>query len=128
MSESRPASSIGVVTLVPRTTRTSRPLAAMACVSDPSLRSGSEITSQPAAFSPSRPLVSNLSAIRTFIAGPRPTGYHKPWLVSYGVNQQPIPKLRLEPCGLRGHDAAFVRDRHQILDRHRMHREGGRRL
>ena len=66
-SDRRPASSIGVVTFVPRTTSTSAPVAAMACESVSSFRSGSYTTSQPAAFNPSMPLDSNLSATRTFI-------------------------------------------------------------
>src|SRR6188472_879630 len=37
--------------------------------------------------------------------------------------QQPIPQLRLEPGRLRRHDAAGVRDGHEVADRDRVDRE-----
>src|SRR5688500_5318084 len=102
MSDRRPASSMGDVTFVPRTTRTSAPLAAIASVSASSLSSGSCTTSQPAAFRPSMPLFSNLSATSTFI--------HRSRLVSYCVNQQAVTELGLEPGRLGRHDAPIVGD------------------
>ena len=44
------------------------------------------------------------------------------------MHQQPVAKLRLEPRGLRRHDAAGVGDRHQVGDTHRIERERDRGL
>src|SRR4051812_46072690 len=119
MSDSRPASSMGAVTFVPRTTSTSAPVEAIACARESSLRSGSYTTSHPAAFSPSTPLFSNLSAMRTFMPSTRSAAS-----ALDGVDEKPVAQLGLEPRGLRRHDAPFVRDRHQVVDGHGVHREG----
>ena len=103
------------------------------------------------------PLFSNLSATRTFIRVTADGCDHKvtksrrsrrlfgkpkhfvifvifvtcdrqPWLVSYRVNQQAVSQLGLEPGGLGRHDAPFVRDRHQVVDRDGVHRERDRGL
>src|SRR5665213_3464717 len=94
------------------------------------------------------PLCSNLSATSTLMRGSCPTGYHQdhkdheghkglvilvtfvdnPWLVSYEMHQQPVAQLGLEPRGLGGHDAPFVRNGDQIVDGHGVHREGDRGL
>ena len=37
--------------------------------------------------------------------------------------QQPIPQFRLEPRRLGRHDSPSVRDRHQIVNRHGIHRK-----
>ena len=70
---------------------------------------------------PSMPLFSNLSATRTFMTRDRARA-----LISCG--QQPVAQLRLEPGGLGRHDAPFVRDRHQVVDRDGVHRERHRGL
>ena len=44
------------------------------------------------------------------------------------MNQQAVPQLRLEPGRLGRHDPAGVGDRHQVVDRDRVHRERDRRL
>ena len=40
------------------------------------------------------------------------------------MNQNRVAQLRLEPGGLRGHDAARVRDAQQVFNRSRVEREG----
>jgi hypothetical protein len=62
-----PASSIGAVTFVERTTSTSGLCVRIASTSASSLRLGSYTTLQPSDFSPSSPLCSNLSATSIFI-------------------------------------------------------------
>ena len=64
-ARARPPRASAAVTAVLRTTRTSAPFSRIAVVSASSFRSGWYNTSQPAAFSPSMPLCSNLSATRT---------------------------------------------------------------
>src|SRR5688500_6175558 len=115
ISARAPASSIDSVTFVERTTSTSAPLATIRAASCASARSGSRRPSQPAAFRPSRPDDSSLSATRTLMGwalgyGLRATGYRLP-ATGYHldhVGQQAIPQLRLEPGRLRRHDAAGV--------------------
>ena len=117
MSDSRPASSIAAVTFVPRTTSTSAPLGG----SPPSSAVVLEVG-----------LVYDLTA-----GGPQAVEAALLELVgdqhfhdtpSYQMDQQSVAQLRLEPRRLRRHDAAGVGNRHQIVDRHRVHREGdGRR-
>src|SRR5439155_18100200 len=116
-----PASSIGAVTVVLRTTSTSAPLFRIASTNVSSFRSGSYSTSQPAALRPLIPLCSNLSATSTFIllcALCELCG-------SYHVDEQPISELRFKPRRLRRHDRSGVGDRHQIGDPDRMERKGG---
>src|SRR5918912_1549966 len=115
-SDSAPASSIGAVTAVLRTTSTSALLSRTAAVNASSLRSGSYRTSQPAAFRPSRPLFSNLSATSTRIDD------------SNNVYQKTVAELRFEPRRLGRHDLARVGHRHQIGHADRIEREGHRRL
>src|SRR5574339_1268840 len=111
MSASRPASSIGAVSFVLRTTSTSAPVRPIASASASSFRSGSYTTSHPAAARPSMPLFSNLSATSTLM------------IDSDQMNQQPISQLGLEPRGLGRHDATGVRNRHQVVHRDRVHGE-----
>src|SRR3990172_1324678 len=46
----------------------------------------------------------------------------------YEVHQQPVSELRLEPGRFRRHDAALVRNRHEIRQAHGIHRERDRGL
>src|SRR5829696_2877869 len=118
-SESRPALSIASVTLVLRTTRTSACVSAIARVSASSLSSGCWTTSQPAAWSPSIPLFSKLSAISTFMMWlPPPLDQ---------MHDEAVAELGLEPGRLGRHDAAGVRDRQQVVHGHRVERERDRR-
>src|SRR5260370_15959450 len=95
-SDSDPASSIGPVTVVLRTTSTSAAVSRIAAARASSLSSGLYTTSQPAAVKPSMPLRSNVSAIRTLIK-------HEGHSFSYEMNQQAVSQLRFEPGRLGTH-------------------------
>src|SRR5215471_5598642 len=108
ISDKDPPSSIALVTVVPRTISTSGPPSRIAAASASSLRSGWYTTSQLAAFSPSIPLCSNLSAISTFIIKNVHHNGVLLWLALLNnMDQHAVPELWLEPRGLRRHD--FVR-------------------
>src|SRR5262249_10153669 len=172
-------SSIGAVTPVLRTTRTSAAVWRMASASASPSRAGWYATSQPARVRPSMPLCSNLSAMRTFIVAIMVQGFRVQgsrvhlsaagcvvlrawcgcWVLSaaclvrvlvlgvisitnrnpeasripnpesripsrlYDMNQQAVSQLRLEPCGLGGHDGAGIGHGHEVADCNRMQRE-----
>src|SRR2546427_5509552 len=98
--------------------------------------------SHPAAFRPSMPLFSNLSATSTFIAtliehkgheGHKGKTSLGPILcvlcvlcVSYEVDKQPVSKFGLEPRRLRRHDRAGVGHCHQVRHADGIQRETGR--
>src|SRR5579862_4839850 len=111
MSASEVASSIDAGTAVPRTTRTSGVVERIVSASASSLRSGWYITPHPAAFRPSSPLRSNLSATSTFIddlIGFTVLCFFPSNHSSNQVRQQAVPQLRLEPRRLRRHDRVRV--------------------
>ena len=119
MSDSRPASSIGAVTFVLRTTSTSAPRRAdrVGQRRRPSGRARRRPRSR-RLVRPSSPLCSNLSATSTFMVVVA--------MLRIRCDQQPVPQLRLEPRRLRRHDAAGVGDGHQVVDGDREHRERDR--
>ena len=124
MSDSRPASSIAAVTFVPRTTSTSAPLDAN--------RLGQRVVLQVR-------LVDDLAAgglqaldaallelvgDRTFIGQLAADGDRE----SDSCTSSPSRSLGSNQVDLGGMMPAAVRDRHQVLDGHRVHRERHRRL
>src|SRR5262245_38342612 len=120
------SASIGSVTFVLRTIRTSGRLAVSASASCRSASDGSYTTSHPAATIESMPLCSNWSAMRTFIEVGCTHAAHLEVDLQVDLDQmrqQSIPKLRLEPGRLGRHDAAGIAHLHQVVHADGVQRE-----